>query len=62
LLHAADRRRRRAHRRRYPQAAACGADKVSINSAAVSNPDFVAEAADKFGDQCIVVSIDAKKV
>ncbi len=40
----------------------CGADKVSINSAAVKNPDFVNEAADKFGDQCIVVSIDAKKV
>lgn len=40
----------------------CGADKVSINSAAVNNPDFVNEAADKFGDQCIVVSIDAKKV
>lgn len=40
----------------------CGADKVSINSAAVKNPDFVAMAADKFGDQCIVVSIDAKKV
>jgi cyclase len=40
----------------------CGADKVSINSAAVNNPDFVAEAADKFGNQCIVVSIDAKKV
>ncbi|MCF6369067.1 imidazole glycerol phosphate synthase subunit HisF [Rhizobium halophilum] len=39
-----------------------GADKVSINSAAVKNPDFVAEAADKFGNQCIVVSIDAKKV
>jgi len=40
----------------------CGADKVSINSAAVNNPDFVAEAADKFGNQCIVVAIDAKKV
>jgi cyclase len=39
-----------------------GADKVSINSAAVQNPDFVSEAADKFGDQCIVVSIDSKKV
>jgi cyclase len=39
-----------------------GADKVSINSAAVKNPDFVNEAADKFGNQCIVVSIDAKKV
>ena len=39
-----------------------GADKVSINTAAVKNPDFVAEAADKFGNQCIVVAIDAKKV
>ncbi len=39
-----------------------GADKVSINTAAVKNPDFVAEAAQKFGDQCIVVAIDAKKV
>ena len=38
-----------------------GADKVAINSAAVSDPDFVARAADKFGDQCIVVSIDAKQ-
>jgi len=38
-----------------------GADKVSINTAAVNNPDFVAEAADKFGNQCIVVAIDAKK-
>ena len=39
-----------------------GADKVSINTAAVKDPDFVAEAADKFGNQCIVVAIDAKKV
>jgi cyclase len=39
-----------------------GADKVSINTAAVDNPDFIAEAADKFGNQCIVVAIDAKKV
>jgi len=39
-----------------------GADKVSINTAAVKNPDFVAQAADKFGNQCIVVAIDAKKV
>jgi cyclase len=38
----------------------CGADKVSINSAAVSNPAFVAEASAKFGAQCIVVAIDAK--
>ena len=39
-----------------------GADKVGINTAAVFNPDFVQEAADKFGSQCIVVAIDAKKV
>ena len=39
-----------------------GADKVSINSAAVSRPEFVREAAEKYGDQCIVVSIDARKV
>jgi imidazole glycerol-phosphate synthase subunit HisF len=38
-----------------------GADKVSINSAAVANPDFVKEAAEKFGSQCIVVSIDGKE-
>ena len=37
-----------------------GADKVSINTAAVKNPDFVREAAEKFGVQCIVVAIDAK--
>jgi imidazole glycerol-phosphate synthase subunit HisF len=37
-----------------------GADKVSINTAAVQRPDFVREAAEKFGDQCIVVAIDAK--
>src|SRR5690606_19225446 len=39
-----------------------GADKVSINTAAVRNPEFVARAADKFGDQCIVAAIDAKRV
>ncbi|EKV31931.1 Imidazole glycerol phosphate synthase cyclase subunit [Caenispirillum salinarum AK4] len=39
-----------------------GADKVSINTAAVHNPDFVREAAEKFGSQCIVVAIDAKSV
>jgi len=39
-----------------------GADKVSINSAAVSRREFVREAAEKFGDQCIVVAIDAKRV
>ena len=39
-----------------------GADKVSINTAAVKNRDFVREASEKFGAQCIVVAIDAKKV
>lgn len=39
-----------------------GADKVGINSAAVFRPEFVREAAEKFGSQCIVVAIDAKKV
>lgn len=39
-----------------------GADKVGINSAAVFNPEFVRDAAEKFGSQCIVVAIDAKKV
>jgi len=38
-----------------------GADKVAINSAAVNDPDFIARAADKFGNQCIVVSVDAKQ-
>ncbi len=40
----------------------CGADKVSINTAAVARRQFVKEAAEKFGDQCIVVAIDAKSV
>jgi len=39
-----------------------GADKVGINSAAVTNPEFVREASERFGAQCIVVAIDAKKV
>jgi len=39
-----------------------GADKVSINSAAVHRPEFVREAAERFGSQCIVVAIDAKRV
>ena len=39
-----------------------GADKVAINTAAVFNPEFVREAAEKFGSQCIVVALDAKKV
>lgn len=39
-----------------------GADKVGINSAAIARPEFVKEAADRFGSQCIVVAIDAKRV
>jgi imidazole glycerol-phosphate synthase subunit HisF len=39
-----------------------GADKVGINTAAVSRPEFVAEAAARFGNQCIVVAVDAKRV
>ena len=39
-----------------------GADKVGINSAAITNPEFVRDAAEKFGSQCIVVAIDAKRV
>ncbi|MFG0266027.1 MAG: imidazole glycerol phosphate synthase subunit HisF [Rhodopirellula sp. JB055] len=39
-----------------------GCDKVSINSAAVTNPDFIRQAADRFGRQCIVVNIDPKRV
>lgn len=39
-----------------------GADKVGINTAAIHNPDFVREAAERFGSQCIVVAIDAKRV
>ena len=39
----------------------CGADKVSINTAAVQNPEIVVESSKKFGSQCIVVAIDAKK-
>src|SRR5207248_8001825 len=39
-----------------------GADKVSINTAAVARPDFVREAAEKFGSQCVVAAIDAKTI
>lgn len=39
-----------------------GADKISINSAAVKNPSLISEAADKFGSQCVVVAIDAKRI
>ena len=38
-----------------------GADKISINSSAINTPDLISEAADKFGSQCVVVAIDAKR-
>lgn len=38
-----------------------GADKISVNSAAIANPQLIAEAADKFGSQCVVLAIDARK-
>lgn len=40
----------------------CGADKVSVNSAAVKNPDLINELSAKFGSQCVVVAIDAKQI
>lgn len=40
----------------------CGADKVSINSGAIKNPDLIREAAKKYGDQCVVLSMDVKRV
>ena len=40
----------------------CGADKVSVNSGAIRNPDLIREAARKYGDQCVVLSVDAKRV
>ena len=38
-----------------------GADKISVNSAAIKNPNLISEGANRFGNQCIVVAIDAKK-
>ncbi len=40
----------------------CGADKVSVNSGAIRNPQLVADAAKKYGDQCVVLSVDVKRV
>ena len=40
----------------------CGADKVSVNSGAIKNPDLISEAAKKYGDQCVVISCDVKRV
>ena len=40
----------------------CGADKVSVNSGAIKNPQLIREAAQKYGDQCVVLSMDVKRV
>ena len=40
----------------------CGADKVSVNSGAIKNPELIRQAAQKYGDQCVVLSVDAKRV
>ena len=40
----------------------CGADKVSVNSGAIKNPDLISAAAQRYGDQCVVLSVDAKRV
>lgn len=40
----------------------CGADKVSVNSGAVKNPNLIKEAAQKYGNQCVVISVDVKRV
>ena len=40
----------------------CGADKVSVNSGAIKNPDLIREAAERYGNQCVVISVDVKRV
>ena len=45
----------------FHQLLRCGADKISINSAAIKNPQLISDASNKFGAQCVVVAIDAKK-
>ena len=46
----------------FERVLSCGADKVSVNSGAIRNPDLVLEAAKKYGDQCVVLSCDIKRV
>ena len=46
----------------FERVLACGADKVSVNSGAIKNPDLIAEAAKKYGNQCVVLSMDIKRV
>ena len=46
----------------FERVLACGADKVSVNSGAVRNPALIGEAARRYGDQCVVLSVDVKRV
>ncbi len=46
----------------FERVLSCGADKVSVNSGAIKNPNLIGEAAKKYGDQCVVLSVDAKRV
>ena len=46
----------------FERVLSCGADKVSVNSGAIKNPALIGEAAKKYGDQCVVLSVDAKRV
>ncbi len=46
----------------FERVLSCGADKVSVNSGAIANPSLVGEAAKKYGDQCVVLSVDIKRV
>ncbi len=46
----------------FERVLSCGADKVSVNSGAISNPTLISEAAKKYGDQCVVISADIKRV
>ena len=46
----------------FERVLACGADKVSVNSGAIANPAIVSESAKKYGDQCVVLSVDVKRV
>ena len=46
----------------FERVLSCGADKVSVNSGAIQNPDLIDRAARRYGDQCVVLSVDAKRV
>ena len=46
----------------FERVLSCGADKVSVNSGAIANPKLIKEAAQKYGDQCVVISADIKRV